>query len=57
VHDATVRVVFDPPWTPERISEAGRFEMDMLGIPDVASFHDRHRYTGLTIGRKPARPS
>ncbi len=29
VNDATVEVVWDPPWTPERMSEAARLELNI----------------------------
>jgi metal-sulfur cluster biosynthetic enzyme len=30
VMDATVEVVFDPPWEPSRMSEAARLQLGML---------------------------
>lgn len=30
VNEATIELVFDPPWTPERMSEAGRLELGMF---------------------------
>ena len=30
IKDVTVQIVFDPPWTPERISEAGKKKLGLL---------------------------
>ncbi|MCH7527411.1 MAG: hypothetical protein IID39_08240 [Planctomycetes bacterium] len=30
VTEATVEVVWDPPWTPERMSEAAKLQLNML---------------------------
>jgi FeS assembly SUF system protein len=56
VTDAKVQIVWEPPWTPDKISEAGRLELECMGIPDISSIHKKDRFTGLTVGRnrKPA---
>ncbi len=51
VSDAKVQIVWEPPWTPDKISEAGRLELECMGIPDLSSIHKKDRFTGLTVGR------
>jgi metal-sulfur cluster biosynthetic enzyme len=33
VEDAKVEMVWSPPWTPERLSEEGRFALQAMGYP------------------------
>lgn len=55
VSSADVQVVFDPPWSAERMSEVAKFELECMGL-DPARLHGS-RLTNLTIGaRKPVRP-
>lgn len=55
VHGANVQVVFDPPWSAERMSEAAKFELECMGL-DPTRLHGS-RLTSLTVGvRKPGRP-
>jgi len=51
VSDAKVQIVWEPPWTPDKISEAGRLELECMGIPDLSSIHKKDRFTGLSVGR------
>jgi FeS assembly SUF system protein len=51
VRSANVEIVFDPPWTKDRMSEAAKLELDFLGIDDPARLHGP-KLTNLTIGRK-----
>jgi FeS assembly SUF system protein len=51
VADANVEIVWEPPWTAERMSELARFELELHGIPDVTSLHQKDRLTGLTVSR------
>ena len=53
VTSADVSIVFDPPWSMERMSEAARFELELMGL-DPSRIHGS-RLTNLTIG-KGARP-
>jgi metal-sulfur cluster biosynthetic enzyme len=32
VEDVTTRIVWEPPWTPERISETGKRQLEGFGI-------------------------
>jgi FeS assembly SUF system protein len=54
VPDAEVKLVFQPPWSPEKMSEVGRLELQAMGVdPDRAKQSLAKRPTSLTIGRKP----
>jgi len=55
ITDAKVEIVWEPPWSPEKMSEAAKFQLELLGIPDLSHVHQKDRTTGLTIGRKPIR--
>jgi metal-sulfur cluster biosynthetic enzyme len=33
VEDCKVEMVWSPPWTPERLSEDGRFSLQAMGYP------------------------
>jgi len=53
VTEVDVSLVWDPPWTTERLSEIGRLELQAMGIdPDRAKESIANRPTGLTIGRR-----
>jgi len=55
VGDVDVRLVFEPAWTPEKMSEVGRLELRAMGVdPDRAKESLANRPTGLTVGRRPA---
>lgn len=57
VAHADVRLVWQPAWTTERMSEIARLELAALGIdPDRAKDAARPRPSGLTIGGRPQRP-
>ena len=54
VPDAEVKLVFQPPWSPEKMSEVGRMELQAMGVdPDRAKESLAKRPTSLTIGRRP----
>lgn len=60
VSGVEIGLVFDPPWTTEKMSEVGRLELQAMGIdPDRAKSSLASRPTGITIGRRPGtdRPS
>jgi FeS assembly SUF system protein len=50
VRGADVQVVFEPPWSAERMSEAAKFELECMGL-DPARLHGS-RLTNLTVGRR-----
>lgn len=50
VSSADVQVVFEPPWSAERMSEAAKFELECMGL-DPARLHGS-RLTNLTVGRR-----
>ena len=50
VSGAEVQVVFDPPWSAERMSEAAKFELECMGL-DPTRLHGS-RLTNLTVGRR-----
>jgi FeS assembly SUF system protein len=50
VQDAEVQVVFDPPWSADRMSEVARFELECMGL-DPTRLHGS-RLTNLTVGRR-----
>lgn len=55
VSKADVQVVWEPPWSPERMSDVAKLELELRGIPDLSHIHNKHRLTNVTIGRKPDR--
>jgi FeS assembly SUF system protein len=54
VSEANVELVFDPPWTPERMSDMARLELELRGIADVSQVHKKDRFTNVTIGHRRA---
>lgn len=52
VSDVHVSLVWDPPWSPDRMSEDAVFELEAMGI-DARRTSGAHgpRMTGLSIGR------
>lgn len=55
VADTQVNLVFQPAWSPEKMSDVGRLELQAMGVdPDRAKQSLARRPTSLTIGRKPA---
>lgn len=55
VSDTEVTLVFQPAWSPEKMSDDGRLELQAMGVdPDRAKQSLAKRPTSLTIGRKPA---
>src|SRR5678816_2179605 len=55
--DAKVQIVWEPPWTPEKISEAGRLELECMGIPDLSNIHKKDRFTSVSLGRTTRKPT
>jgi FeS assembly SUF system protein len=58
VAHANVRLVWEPPWSADRMSELARLELELRGV-NLKSPHDTtgQRTTGLTIGRTNRRPN
>ena len=55
VAEAEVKLVFQPPWSPEKMTEVGRLELQAMGVdPDRAKQSLAKRPTSLTIGKRPA---
>jgi len=52
VNDVAVKIVWEPEWTPDMMSEAAKLDLDFTGKFDPRSFHKPAK-TDLTIGRKP----
>ena len=53
VSDTKVELVFDPPWSTEKMSDDGRLELLAMGVdPDRAKESLASRPTGLTINRR-----
>lgn len=53
VSDTRVELVFDPPWSTEKMSDDGRLELQAMGVdPDRAKESLASRPTGLTINRR-----
>ena len=53
IGDVSVELVFEPAWTPEKMSEVGRLELRAMGVdPDRAKESLANRPTGLTVGRR-----
>lgn len=53
VSDTRVELVFDPPWSTEKMSDEGRLELYAMGVdPDRAKESLASRPTGLTINRR-----
>lgn len=54
VADATVELVWNPPWSTDMMSEEGRIELEAMGIdPDRAKQQLTGGTTQLTRGKKP----
>jgi FeS assembly SUF system protein len=49
VASADVSIVFEPPWSMELMSEAARFELELMGL-DPSRMHGS-RLTNITVGR------
>lgn len=53
VNEVNVSLVWEPEWSPERMSEIGRLELQAMGIdPDRAKESVTSRPTGVTIDRR-----
>ncbi len=53
-----VRFVHDPPWTPDRISDAGRESLRRFGVVvPPRGAHPRSQAVPLTVGGEPPRPA
>ncbi|MCC5785085.1 MAG: DUF59 domain-containing protein [Phycisphaerales bacterium] len=53
VSEADVDLVFDPPWSPAKMTDVGRLELLAMGVdPDRAKDSIASRPTGLTVGRR-----
>ena len=50
VTGVNVEIVFEPPWTKDRMSEAARLELDFLGLDDPAHLHGS-KLTNITVNR------
>ena len=52
VAHADVKLVWEPPWNSDRMSELARLELELRGV-NIKSPHDsaQPRATGLTVGR------
>ncbi len=35
IETATVELVFDPPWTPDKLTEAGKLELSLMGMEHI----------------------
>jgi len=57
VQEVDVKLVWEPAWSTDRMTDVGRFELQAMGIdPDRAKDNlSGSRSTGLTVGRKPSR--
>lgn len=55
VSGVAVDLVWNPEWTPDRMSEAAQLELDFTGKFDPRKFASDTGKTNLTIGRKPRR--
>jgi len=57
VQEVDVKLVWEPAWSTDRMTDVGRFELQAMGIdPDRAKDNlSGSRPTGLTVGRKPSR--
>jgi len=54
ISGARVTLVFDPPWTTEKMTDDGRLELQAMGVdPDRAKSSLASRPTGLTVNRRP----
>lgn len=53
VADAKISLVFDPPWSPEKMSEDAKLALDYDGPGGFEAAKRRHSLTSLTVGRKP----
>lgn len=53
VAGAEVKLVFSPPWSPEKMSEDAKLALDYDGPGGFEAAKRRHSLTSLTIGRKP----
>jgi FeS assembly SUF system protein len=59
VTDVTVTLTFDPPWTPDHMTEVGIIELQSMGVdPKRAkeAFTSGSRPTRLTLGRRDIKP-
>ena len=54
VDDVTVELVWEPAWSPDRMSEAAKLELEFTGQTGPAHLR-KDPFTKLTLGRKPDR--
>lgn len=53
VSDVKVHLVFDPPWTPEMMSEDAKLALDYTGPGGFDALKRKDPFTGLTVNRRP----
>lgn len=54
VTNVSVRLVWQPAWTPDKMTEIARIDLQSRGIdPDRAKDQLAGKLTGLTLGRRP----
>ncbi len=54
VSSASAELVFEPAWSPEKMTDVGRLELLAMGVdPDRAKQQFTGGATGLTLGRRP----
>jgi FeS assembly SUF system protein len=51
VKDATVALVWEPPWTPDRMSDLARLELELRGVNVKSPHESTPRLTNVSIGR------
>ncbi len=57
VSSVRAELVFEPAWSPEKMTQVGRMELLAMGVdPDRAKQQLTGGATGLTMGRKPLGP-
>jgi FeS assembly SUF system protein len=57
VSSVRAELVFEPAWSPERMTQVGRMELLAMGVdPDRAKQQFTSGSTGLTMGRRPLGP-
>ena len=51
VSEASVELVWEPPWTPERMSDDARLELELRGINIKSPHESAARLTKVSIGK------
>jgi FeS assembly SUF system protein len=57
VSEAHVKLVFDPPWSPEKMSEDAKLALDYAGPGGFEALKSRDPFTNLTVRRSGGGPS